>query len=84
MLVCRHVDESAQSAIDRFGVGEGVHQVRREDDEVRALLKTVVIFPAHSFGPVQLAWSKLVVDLRNRICVLRIHIVPPRLRHGRQ
>ena len=48
----------AERVIDGVGVWEGFHQVGGNEDDVRALLYTVVVLPAHGLGKVELAGQR--------------------------
>jgi hypothetical protein len=47
--------QTAKGFVDRFGVGEGVHEVGHEQDDVGALLHAVEVFAPDGLGEVERA-----------------------------
>ena len=67
--------EAAQGFVDGLGVGEGVEQVWRDEDDVGTGLHAVVVFAAHTFAEVEVGARSERVEL-----VSFAHIVLSRLR----
>ncbi len=66
--------EGAQGFVDGFGVGEGVEEVRGDEDDVGSALHAVVVFAAYGLAHLQRARCE-VIDLllhrfRSRWCWL--------------